>query len=354
MKLLYATSALYPSKLANRAQIFAMASAFHRALGDAFMLGVPAAAVLEAPFTIVRIPGSLKSIALGWRYARFIAREHITHVYCREERLLFFITLFSRMRGTVPQYFFEAHWIQDTYMFRRAVHHAHVIAITHALGDDLRALGVPESNITIAPDGVDLARYTNAPTRAEARTRYGIPSDAFVVGYTGSFTKHHDWKGVDTLLAAAPLMPEAQFWLVGGAPEEVAALQSEVPANVRLEGFVEAADIPSVQVACDVLVLPTKKGSTMAERHTSPLKLFEYMASGTPIIASDLPSAREVLTDATATWFVSGEAASLRSAIAAVQQDVPAAHHRALAALEAVRAYTWDARASAIIQVMRA
>lgn len=355
MKLLYATSALYPSRLANRAQIYAMAEAFDAELGEDFALGIPAQAQLSAPFRLVRVPGSLRSFALARRYANIVARGGFSDIYCREERLLFFIRFFVRMRGLRARYHFEAHWMRSDLFFRSALKHANtVIAITNALADDLQAQGVSKERIVVAPDGVDLSRYESLSSREEVRVRYGIAADAFVAGYTGSFGAHHDWKGVDTILAAAAVRPGIFFWLVGGEPEEVARLRKEALPNVRFEGYADKRDIPAIQSACDVLILPNREGSAMAERHTSPLKLFEYMASGTPILASDLPSAREIVDEKSATFFAPGDASSLCAALDRIRAEPEVSRARAAAARVIAEHYTWQARASRILSAIRA
>src|SRR5207244_8507634 len=57
--------------------------------------------------------------------------------------------------------------------------------------------------------------------------------------------------------------------------------------NVRVDGFIAPEQVPAFLAAADVLVLPNKKGNTESEQYTSPLKLREYMASGTPIVRSE-------------------------------------------------------------------
>jgi glycosyltransferase involved in cell wall biosynthesis len=77
-----------------------------------------------------------------------------------------------------------------------------------------------------------------------------------------------------------------------------------------LTGFKEKQRIPEYQMAADMLVLPNIPSTKESEKYTSPIKMFEYMASGVPIIASDMPSLREVLNDHNATLIPPGRCRS--------------------------------------------
>ncbi len=125
------------------------------------------------------------------------------------------------------------------------------------------------------------------------------------------------------------------------------ALHAKYP-EVLFLGERPYGEIADNQQAGDVLVLPTSSRSIVGMRFTSPLKLFTYMASGVPIVASDVSSTREVLGDKGAFWFTADDAESLAKAIREAVND-PQGRERAQVALGAVRGYTWDARAQAIL-----
>ena len=113
------------------------------------------------------------------------------------------------------------------------------------------------------------------------------------------------------------------------------------------------ADIPQYLRAADVLVLPNKDGFAMSERHTSPLKLFEYMASGRPIVSSDLPSIREVLSEEEAVFFKPNSSESLLEALHFVLSHPEDADKKARRALEKAKRFTWSARGEQALAVMR-
>ena len=102
--------------------------------------------------------------------------------------------------------------------------------------------------------------------------------------------------------------------------------------------------------AADVLALPNSGRESISARYTSPLKLYEYMASGRPIVASDLPSLREALTRGENAWLVApDDPAALAAGIKSVLDDPEHAGAMAERARQDVQGHTWTARAERIV-----
>mgnify|MGYP001594394603 CR=1 FL=1 len=358
MKLLYATSVSYPSTLANRLQIAAMAKEFAKLLGTQFVLGVYAASDLDPSVSVREMGRSVPGFILAWRYVLLIRKERFTHVLIREERLLFFLALYARLLRIPVLFFLESHWIRDDWRYVQGVRAAHAyIAISTGIRDDLIShFGISPERILIAHDAVDLDRFRPVVDRIVLRQELGFPPDAVVIAYAGSFGHHHPWKGIDVLADSAQYgRPEWLYVLVGGSSHEVGELQQHYknPA-IRFEAHRNAADIPHLLMAADVLVLPNKKGKEISERHTSPLKLFEYMASSTPIIASDLPSIRDIVSPEEVVFFEPNNPQALAQAIEEVCGNPEAARARASQALAKVSQQPWAVRAKSILAFMEA
>lgn len=123
---------------------------------------------------------------------------------------------------------------------------------------------------------------------------------ALQVGYVGHL---YEGRGVETLVEAARTLPEFDFHFVGGAPEDVARWQSAgVPGNAFFHGYVPYERVPAFYHRFDVLTAPYGErvytaGGAETSAVMSPLKLYEYLSVGKPIVASDLPAVRTVLTD---------------------------------------------------------
>jgi len=217
-----------------------------------------------------------------------------------------------------------------------------LVCITEALKRrDQEVYGV--DNCFVAPDGVDLSPYESV-SKAEARDTIGIPREERVVMYTGHL---YPSKGVDELVRAAADI-DATVYVVGGYKEDIERVRAVAGErnNVVLTGFVEPRDIPRYQIAADVLVAPY---TSDARNYLSPLKLFEYMAAGRPIVASDLNVLREVLTDSkNALLTPPDDPASLAERIGRVLDDDELYCSLASAARRDVKQYTWNRRAQNI------
>jgi len=221
-----------------------------------------------------------------------------------------------------------------------------VVAISEGLREVWRERTA--TPIVVEPDAVDLARFPER-SRADARAEVGFDSDATLVTYAGSI---QPWKGVQTLVRAADRLPaDHEVCIVGGTDEQIAWLRDAVgavPDSVTLVGRVPPDRVPAYLRASDVLVVPNTADREISRRYTSPLKVFEYMAAERPIVASDLPSLREVLDDETAYFFAPGDPDSMADAIVRVTDDPDRAAAVAAWARERVERYTWERRAERI------
>ncbi len=157
-----------------------------------------------------------------------------------------------------------------------------------------------QDQLKIAPNGVDLERYSDLPDPAIARAQLGLPT-TLTVGYTGHL---YPGRGMSLLTELAKCFPRIHFLWVGGRQQDVdrwrKLLEAENIGNVTLTGFIENSQLPLYQAASDILLMPYERmisGSSggNSTEYASPMKMFEYMACKRPIISSDLPVIREVL-----------------------------------------------------------
>jgi len=354
MKILYATSITYPSPLANRQQIVSTVAALH-ALGTDITLGIARiTGIVSFPYIV--FPGTAKSPFLAFCYAMRIRKDAYTHIYCREDRLMFFIIIWCRVLRLNPKFYFEAHIVHVGFAFAWLLRKVDgMVVITHGLKEDLIRKGLLESRTTIAPDGVDLERFIHLPDRLTLRKKYDLPVDKILIGYAGSFGGYYAWKGVDILLTAARMAPSKwHFMLIGGRPSEISELRDTFDAtNVSIEGQWDPKNVPEFLAAMDVLVIPNKKGNVISERHTSPMKLFEYMASGVPAVASDLTSIREIANEEEVAFFTPNDPESLVRAIEYVLENPDESLTRAEKARIKMRDYSWKSRAETILAFLK-
>lgn len=357
MKLLYATSISFPSMLANRLQISAMAGQMYASLGTNFLLGV-----LDAPENYLAVPvkrmGRISSsIILAWRYLLLIRKGKFTHVFIREERLLFLLGLYLRLTGTKVHIVLEVHWLREGWRERVALHFANTfIAISNGLKEDLirlRRINAPQ--ILVSHDAVQLERFHTLSSKEELRKLHNFPEDKVVILYTGSFGHHHPWKGVDTMAESVNYANvDWQYIFVGGREDEISLLRKEFPSEqIEFRGHADSTLIPGMLKAADIVVIPNRKGYVLSEKYTSPLKLFEYMASGTPMVASNLPSIREIVCEHEAVFFEPNNPKSLADALRSVLSDYDAALERAERGRVLVTKFTWNQRTRKVLDFIR-
>ncbi|RJR13539.1 glycosyltransferase [Candidatus Parcubacteria bacterium] len=155
------------------------------------------------------------------------------------------------------------------------------------------------------------------------------------------------WKGVETIYEAARIASHFSFVFLGGTESDIRTAKEKTRDihNVSFLGHRKKSEVPKFLVAADVLLLTATIRSGESLWYTSPIKLFEYMASDTPIVASDVPSIREVLSDKTAVLVAPDDAKGL---VEGIQIALEKNKSRAHAALDLSRRYTWSAHAAAV------
>jgi len=166
--------------------------------------------------------------------------------------------------------------------------------------------------------------------------------------YAGSLKK---WKGVDVLIKAMKYLPGEKL-LIAGNGEEFSNLQNMVKKEnlqdrIKFLGYIPHTEIPKFLSKAKILVLPNVEEDTSV--FTSPLKLFEYMAAGKPIVASDIPSLREILKHEENAYLVKPRnPIVLAEGIKKVLYDKKLRRKISLKAKEEVKKYTYSIRAQKI------
>ena len=205
----------------------------------------------------------------------------------------------------------------------------------------------PRDRVAVVPNGCDVPVERAFPGLAAERPPRVL--------YAGQL---YPWKGVDVLVDAVAAVPDARLVILGGIPGEAdeARVRARVAAlgiadRVELRGLVPQAEVARELSRARVVAVPVRR-TAMTLRHTSPLKAFEAMAAGRAIVASDLPSTREVLRHGQTAWLVPpGDPAALAAGLRRVLEDRPLAESLARAAHDAAPAYGWPARAQALVGV---
>jgi glycosyltransferase involved in cell wall biosynthesis len=223
-----------------------------------------------------------------------------------------------------------------------------IVTTTAGIRDSLADLHGPRALTRVIPNGCDVPSDRRFPGLA--------PADGRRILYAGQL---YPWKGVDVLVQALARLPQARLVILGGIEGEpdAARIRALVDAlglgeRVEMPGHVGPARVAEELSRASVVAVPFLK-TAMTERHTSPLKAFEAMAAGRPLVASDLPSSREFLRDGVNALLVPpGDPAALADAASRLLADRGLAERIARAAWDDSPGYSWDARGEKLLELM--
>jgi glycosyltransferase involved in cell wall biosynthesis len=180
-----------------------------------------------------------------------------------------------------------------------------ISVVSDHVAADVTRRGIPESRILVNPNAVDLAAYSPAAPdeRQRLRTSLGFTPEQSVVGFIGTFG---GWHGIDVLAASLqPILagdPSVRFLLIGDG--NLKGLVTEAIARHGLsDKVVDVGRVPQARgaellKACDILISPHSSNMIDSPFFGSPTKLFEYMAMGAGIVASELEQIADVLSPA--------------------------------------------------------
>ena len=214
----------------------------------------------------------------------------IPHLYDMHSSLPQQLSNFKYSKSSVLRKVFS--WAEDQMVHKSDV----VITICQELQDTVTGMGVTDRSLLI--ENVMGGDVDEPPSRtpAEVRQAWGIPDTAPLALYTGTFEAY---QGVDMLIDAAAIVarsrPDARVLVVGGEPAQVAAARvraesAGASAVMVFTGQQPAREIPGFVQASDLLVSPRIRGTN------TPLKIYSYLRSGKPIVATNLLTHTQVLT----------------------------------------------------------
>lgn len=327
--------------------------------------------LIERNFTIKKLPViDLMPYSAGKFGFLLMVASFITSV--------FFKILFMRGRRDTVFYFFDlrdafaTHWLSkktfcEIHMYYRSSldfinrrgfkRMSGIIAATKPLRTEImRDYAVSQEKILYAPCGVNFERFGIDTPQAEARTTLGLPQDGKMILYVGHL---FPVKGVDVLFDAHQYLTEGEtIYFVGGTDEDIQSFKQKwndagSPKNIVIAGRKPHQDIPLWLRAADILSIPNTAKEAAGAIESSPSKLIEYMASGRPIVASDVPGITDVM-DGTMGYVV--EPDSARAIVDAVHEAFTSpekADAWALRAREAAKGLGWDARAKSILAFIK-
>ncbi len=238
-----------------------------------------------------------------------------------------------------------------------------IVVVSQPLKNDLVRRGIDASKVLVNPNGVDVERYSPLTDASQLRTTLGLDA-ARVIGFIGTFGR---WHGAEILIEAfAHLLRHSgenhplRLVMIGDGLRRKAAesLASRlgIADAVVFTGMVPQTEGPAYLAACDILVAPHIPNEDGSPFFGSPTKLFEYMAMGRAIVASNLAQIGDVLNHGETGWLVEpGSVVALSTGLRAVLDADPLRQRLGENARKAAeRKHTWIAHTQRIVEALHA
>jgi len=370
MKLLYITNTRIPSKKANSYQSMQMADNFCNIVDDfEFIVAnryndefvdfkddiykfynvknrfkIIKLFCLDLPF-LHNINQKLwfltHSLTFAFSVLKYLFAKKDYIIFIRDENTFKILSLFKKYKIISNKIYFEAHRYSDNLI--KYLKNINGLVVINNYLKELYQKQL-DIKILVAHDGVNIDEYKNI-----SDYKFDKNKKEYNIVYTGNLFK---WKGVYTLVDSLEYLNDnVKLYIVGGSQDTFKEFKQycenkSYKNRIILTGFIPKKEtIKYIEIA-DILVLPNSANDKMSY-YTSPLKLFEYMASKRPIVASRLPSLEEILTDRkNALLFEADNSKDLANKIKfAIQNDC---ENIVKQAYQDVEKYTWENRAKNI------
>ena len=198
----------------------------------------------------------------------------------------------------------------------------------------------------VEPNGVD-PRAFETLAKQEARKVLGLPAEAKIVLYVGRF---YDWKGMPVLQKAAVDLEKNGIltYLVGGTQEEFERRTGGSSLSLRFGGSVDHTNIAMWYAAADALLVLGTRANEFSYRYTAPMKLFEYLASGRPVVCADTPALRSLVSDEEVDFYIPDDPVDLIRKISEVFSHPEKSAQACMHGLRKASEHTWEKRAKRI------
>jgi glycosyltransferase involved in cell wall biosynthesis len=230
----------------------------------------------------------------------------------------------------------------------------HVVVVSEVLRAHVEQAGAAPDRVSVIPNAADPDMFSPAGPPCPIREQLGW-KERFIVGFVGSMK---GWHGVETLLLALAQLGGStspfRLLLVGSGPQlaEILDLRDRLglAEAIHSAGSVPHDAVPGLLRAMDVGVAPY---AAHAAAYFSPVKLFEYMAMGLPVVAARIGQAREIIDDGRTGWlYAPGDARELAGLIAHLERNRDLCRTVGAAARERViQEHTWRLNAQKVTRI---
>ena len=368
MRIYYVANVRMPTDKAHGIQLAKMSEALieagavvtlvvpHRGQGDAQSFYK-----LRRPIPVIRIPtlnlgnsrlgfnlSALSFAAFSFLFLFFHRLEKDAVIYTIDlDQFSFFLLpllsrpLFVEVHGTKKKSIFADFFFKRIYG---------VIAVSEGVKQSLiKIFNLLPGRIIVCPNSIDLEMYKDLPNQLEARQILGIPPTSTIFLYVGRF---YGWKGLAVLPEATVSVKNKAFvYLVGGGRDDFLRVVSNqfIPPNMVFVGVKPFSEIPIWLTAADFLLITGTKKDEYSFHETSPMKLFEYLAVGRPIISADTPALRTIVSETEVLFYEPDNAVDLARTMNLVLNNATDFREKTEKILVKAKKYSWRRRAETIL-----
>jgi len=367
LKIVYISRSIIPSRTANSVNVVRMCSAF-ASLGHDVTLLVQSAKKLEEKevediFTFYGVEKNFKIKKLFSPNIKFLRKKIYAYRCLNQVKKINPDIVYGR--GVIEAFYltqkagyktlFERHsnYNKDKRteekIFKRFIlentHKSKLVTIAQKLKKIYcKEYNIKESEIHVAPSATTICY--DFDTIPETCNKY---KDSFNVGYIGKVAKN---RGLEIIISLAAKFPKIIFHIIGGNDKEIIFWKSKAEnlRNIVFHGFVHPTDTYKYRNLCDILLAPYIDADKNFE-YMSPLKIFEYMASKTPIICSDSKIIRETIDEKYAILADNKDISTWIEAIEKLHKDIEFREQLTNSAYEyCIKNFTYEARCKEILE----
>lgn len=232
-----------------------------------------------------------------------------------------------------------------------------VVTVSSALRDYVLELGVAAQRVEVVPNGIDPALFAPGTASVASRERWGI-GDGPILGFVGGLRPWHGVRALPALLGRLLARhPSIQMIIAGDGPLRDELSQSfsarSLSDRVVFTGALAHGEVADVVRLFDVAVAPYDETDHLF--YFSPLKLFEYMGCGAPVVAAAVGQIAEIVRDGvTGLLYAPGDLDAFVGACERLLADPPLRERLGRAAATAVHShYTWAGNARRVVELAR-
>lgn len=254
----------------------------------------------------------------------------------------------------LDDYMFGHDGLKDFIYVKAAISASKVSTVSQQTKKDLVGRNIDPNKIEVLPNTANPNDFNVDKNEEEIRAELDLPAGKILITYTGSL---YDWKGVETLIEAGQHFrsEEVEILIIGGDQENINKYRKmvenrDLEETVSIIGYISRKKIPMYQNASDVLVAPNSSETEKSVFYTSPVKLKEYMVSGTPVVASELPSIQEEASKEEIFYFEPDNSTDLADKINKVRENPGLAARKSQKARENAAKYSWGDRARKLFE----